>query len=177
MVADSKPTPGRRKTAPRMNGVMTRKQAADKSRGEERQQLMNGNGKLHRPAGSRSESVPKENIFLFYPNLIGECLCDCSQNFAGLTVAKWSSRIFPHRSCSRIPLLHASPPSDMLPPLQHLLPPRRTRWGRGPALRTINPIRSGSRHGHGSMHNGLSARLPKLSMAEMGPSVPGAYKS
>ncbi|KAI9880253.1 MAG: CDP-diacylglycerol-inositol 3-phosphatidyltransferase [Pleopsidium flavum] len=54
-----------------MNGVRTRRRTAEESRGEERQQLMNGNGKVHGPTGRRRESLPTENIFLFYPNLIG----------------------------------------------------------------------------------------------------------
>ena len=38
------------------------------------QHMMNGNGKVHIPAAGRSEAATTENIFLFYPNLIGSRL-------------------------------------------------------------------------------------------------------
>ena len=54
-----------------MNGVRTRKPIAEKAMDGGSQHMMNGNGKVPSPAGGRSEMATKENIFLFYPNLIG----------------------------------------------------------------------------------------------------------
>lgn len=54
-----------------MNGARTRKPLAEKSLDGDTQHMMNGNGKVHLPAGERNDAAPEENIFLFYPNLIG----------------------------------------------------------------------------------------------------------
>jgi CDP-diacylglycerol--inositol 3-phosphatidyltransferase len=68
-----------------MSSVRTRRQAAAVStpstpmpapRGQE--VVMNGNGSAHHP---EREDHPKENIFLFWPNLIGQLL---SQTFYGI---------------------------------------------------------------------------------------------
>lgn len=69
-----------------MSGARTRRQAALAAADEtptkkgsepvaEQKVLTNGNGELHAPLVESSESSePKENIFLFAPNLIGTLL-------------------------------------------------------------------------------------------------------
>lgn len=60
-----------------MNGARTRKPLAKKSRNGGTQHIMNGNGKVHLPAGDCNDAATEENIFLFYPNLIGSHFQDC----------------------------------------------------------------------------------------------------
>lgn len=76
---DSLPRQRRRKSAvtqdreeAAMNGARTRK-----SRNGGTQHMMNGNGKVHLPAGDYNDAATEENIFLFYPNLIGSHFQDC----------------------------------------------------------------------------------------------------
>jgi len=157
-----------------MNGVRTRKPPARLLNGDP-QHMLNGNGKVHLPAGDRNDAAETENIFLFYPNLIGlysQRLHDALS--AGLMP---SPRILSYRPRNRISLLHAPAPSDMLAPLQHLLPPGRTRRGRGTAIRAIDQIRSRARHGHGSMHHSLSTGIPEFCMAEMVAFIPRPHQS
>lgn len=62
-----------------MNGVRTRRQAARADKMTEQELVSNGNGKLHEPTEASKET--SENIFLFYPNIIGrhrECEGGCS---------------------------------------------------------------------------------------------------
>lgn len=54
-----------------MNGVRTKKALAKTSLNGDTQRIVNGNGKVHSPARDRSDAATEENIFLFYPNLIG----------------------------------------------------------------------------------------------------------
>ncbi|KAI9681091.1 MAG: CDP-diacylglycerol-inositol 3-phosphatidyltransferase [Caeruleum heppii] len=57
-----------------MSGVRTTKQRAEEDSllsESELDGVMNGNGKLHSPSKSRAVIESSENIFLFYPNLIG----------------------------------------------------------------------------------------------------------
>ena len=62
-----------------MSTRQTRRQAAKASNSppasdEDRQQVaMNGNGSAHHTPED-SDSGPEENIFLFWPNIIGMCL-------------------------------------------------------------------------------------------------------
>ena len=79
------------------------------------------------------DDEPKENIFLFYPNIIGMCLrfysFDC--NFVRFLFTDSSAlRILPHRACHRVPLLHAPPPSYMFAPLHRLLSAGWCGWSR-----------------------------------------------
>lgn len=52
-----------------MNGVRTRRQTAQGDKMAQQEVIYNGNGKLHEPTKASNDS--SENIFLFYPNLIG----------------------------------------------------------------------------------------------------------
>lgn len=55
-----------------MSGIKTRRELVEdyKSRNSG-ESLMNGNGKVMASVESRTRAAPKENVFLFYPNLIG----------------------------------------------------------------------------------------------------------
>ncbi len=61
-----------------MNGVRTRKPPAEKLLNGNTQHIVNGNGKVSSPAGDRDDAAETENIFLFYPNLIGLYFRDCT---------------------------------------------------------------------------------------------------
>lgn len=54
-----------------MNGLKMRKPLAAEAINGGSQHTMNGNGNVPSAAGGRSETAAEENIFLFYPNLIG----------------------------------------------------------------------------------------------------------
>ena len=73
-----------------MNGVKTRKQTAKEAKGEPLSKGLNGspNGHLSRdlPASSRVKST--ENIFLFYPNIIGSSLPVCLPIFMLISLAQ-----------------------------------------------------------------------------------------
>lgn len=99
-----------------MDGVRTRKQPAKAANGVE--QKVNG----HADSGDRTTAFaePTENIFLFWPNVIGAY---------GITLVKCTllanivSRLLPHHPRHRIALLHALAPPDVFLPLQHQLSP------------------------------------------------------
>jgi len=161
-----------------MNGsprMRTRKKVAEDAKEAIGKPTMNGhaNGSIHsrRPD---SETEPTENIFLFYPNIIGQTRALPMQS-PRPTDARMA-RLFSHHSCNRIPLLHAPPPSNLLSPLQHLLPPGRPRRRSSAAFPAIDAIRRRARYGDGSMHNRLLARLPGLGMATLGAAVSGPDK-
>ena len=52
-----------------MNGVRTKRQAAKADKMAQQDVISNGNGEVHKPTKPSKES--SENIFLFYPNIIG----------------------------------------------------------------------------------------------------------
>ncbi|MCJ1367226.1 CDP-diacylglycerol-inositol 3-phosphatidyltransferase [Acarospora aff. strigata] len=54
-----------------MNGVRTRNKVAESLSNGGSQHTISGNGKVHEPSEAHSETASTENIFLFYPNLIG----------------------------------------------------------------------------------------------------------
>ena len=97
-----------------MGGVQTRKQAK-----ETEQKLItpenagiNGSAKV---SMARLDE-PTENIFLFWPNIIGKALNLSKPNHI-LTL----SRILAHSARPRVTVLHAPSPANMLDTLQHLL--------------------------------------------------------
>ena len=59
-----------------MNGVRTRKPTAQEAKGESTSKELNGsaNGHLSRDNAAASGAKSTENIFLFYPNIIGSSL-------------------------------------------------------------------------------------------------------
>lgn len=79
------------------------------------------------------DDEPKENIFLFYPNIIGMCLRSYSLNpqlCEGSFTDNFVLRIHPYRACHRVPLLHAPPPSHMFAPLHRVLSAGWCGWSR-----------------------------------------------
>ena len=90
--------------------------------------VMNGNGSAHH-VPEASDSTIDENIFLFWPNIIGIYPLELQRVFvlekANLMML---SRLLPNRPRHRVSLLHAPPPSHMFVSLQRLLPPRCPRW-------------------------------------------------
>ena len=149
-------------------GVRTRRQAA-RAANQEVQKPMNGhiNGSAH-----PHEPVPlipqkKENIFLFYPNIIGMS-GPISTKLRYIVANRMISRILTDSPRPSISLLHASAPSHLLFTLQHILPPRRTRRGSGALLPAINPVRCRTRYDHRPVHYFLPARLPRISLATLG---------
>jgi hypothetical protein len=129
---------------------------------------VNGNGSAHTSA----KNEKTENIFLFWPNLIGQL----RQAMAGdlMDARLTCDRLLAHLACIRISLLHASPSAHLLWPVQRLLPPRRARRICRAVLRTVHKIRCRLGHGDRSLHNRLSPRLPLVRMAALGHSLPGA---
>ena len=85
--------------------------------------MANGKPKMNGTVGKMDERIEKEeNIFLFVPNVIGRS----KPRAPYFTKADHtSSRLLPNHPGHRLPLLHAPPPPNMLPPLLDLLPPRR----------------------------------------------------
>lgn len=62
-----------------MNGVRIRRQAAQADKMTQQEAISIGDGRLHEPTETNKET--SENIFLFYPNIIGrhrECEGGCS---------------------------------------------------------------------------------------------------
>ena len=135
------------------------------------------------PAGRRmsmSEAIEKiddsfskqENIFLFVPNLIGK-ETTCSR---GMRLTD-QCRLQPNLPRFCFSILHAHTSSDMLPPLQHIMPPRCTgRHGRE-KIQPINAVRRSARHGNRQMHDYLPARLPGSSVPQMEYCLPRSDQS
>lgn len=117
----------------------------------------------------------KENIFLFAPNVIGKLIVKPASalptRHAKLTIVLRRIRTCHPRR--RIALLHASPPTHLLPSLQRLVSSRCSRRYRRTPLQSIDDLWRRSRHGDGSLHNGVSARLLEFGVAAMGHLVPG----
>ena len=82
--------------------------------------LANGNGSAHGPV-TLEPLEPKENIFLFYPNLIGQY--PGRTPFFEPVLMHMAFRILTDHSCRGLSLLHASSPTHVLSPLQYLMPP------------------------------------------------------
>ena len=77
----------------------------------ETRSMANGNGVAVRSAKTAPEEEEKENIFMFYPNLIGMFrLWTAVPHLTG-------PRLLPRRPRHSLPLLHAPPPAHMLAPL------------------------------------------------------------
>jgi hypothetical protein len=130
-----------------MSSVRTRRQAAAVSSPatpspapREEQAVMNGNGRAH---GSAKDDYRKENIFLFWPNLIGTFQQICSERKTVLT----SFRLCSNHSCIRVPILHATSSKNLLRFVQRLLPSRCPRWVCCTIFRTIYKIWSCLGHG------------------------------
>src|SRR5579871_3396256 len=81
------------------------------------------NGTIRSPGNERQVPEKKENIFLFVPNLIGTV----KFSFLGYLADRATLRLFTYYSCNIFPLLHASPPAYLLPPLLHILHTRCIR--------------------------------------------------
>lgn len=123
-----------------MSSRKTRSQAAqgldvEPSAGDApRDVVMNGNGSAHH-GSEASDSAPDENIFLFWPNIIGKSSSGASARVYLMKTYKMVlPRLLSNRPRHRVSLLHAPPPSHMLVPLQRILPPRCPRWLRRPIL-------------------------------------------
>lgn len=135
--------------------------------------ILDGHARGPRDATKRSETT--ENIFLFYPNLIGNISLRVLVRCAPLREMEslWGTlRLFSNRTRGGFPSLHAPSSPHLLAPLQHLLSPRCLGWSGGTTLQPSHPFRRGSRYGHGSMHHRLSLSLPQFRVASMGPLVP-----
>ena len=153
-----------------MNGVRTRKKQAEVTDKSERK--LNGHANPRDRDGTSIEQP--ENIFLFYPNIIGTLVLVLSFTRFPL-IHRY--RIFAHRPCHCLPLLYALAPKDLLLALQHIMPPRRSRWRCGAALRPVHPIRCRTGYGDRSLHNLVLARLPQLRLPTMGSSIPRSDQS
>ena len=79
---------------------------------------MNGNGSAHGHV-TDAEAYPKENIFIFIPNLIGK-LHSISPKLQPLTQ---DARLFTDRAGHSIPILYATPSPNLFSSLQHILSP------------------------------------------------------
>lgn len=123
---------------------------------------MNGNGSAHGHV-TDVEAYPKENIFIFIPNLIGKLQPNSSKS----PTTKPHVRIFTDRTSHSIPILHAPSSTNLFPPLQHILSPRRTRRLRSTSFRAINSIRCRPRHGNRPLHNSLPSRLFSIRLPKM----------
>jgi hypothetical protein len=133
--------------------------------------LPNGNGNMVRPTSRDVEEEEDENIFLFYPNLIGMHsiqLPNISQ------LIKPTNRLLPRRPRRSLALLHAPPPTHMLAPILDILPARRARRARRPPLPAIDKVRRCPGHGDGPLHDGVPARVPGVSIPPVEHRVPGA---
>lgn len=104
---------------------------------EDPRPLADGNGSTVGPA-QQDTHESEENIFLFYPNLIGTN----SSRFTGPINSQFSSRLLPHRPRHRFPLLHAASPPNLLLSLQRILLARRARRGSGTVLPPEDNVRS-----------------------------------
>lgn len=68
-----------------MNGMETRRQSAQAAKGDTPRKIPNGNANGHvEGRNAAGESRPTENIFLFYPNIIGSSFPDVSPLQNGL---------------------------------------------------------------------------------------------
>lgn len=81
-------------------------------------------------------------------------------------------RVLPNRPSHRFSVLYASPPSNLLPPLQCLVSPRCAGRLRGAVLQPVDYLRRGAGYGDRSVYHGLSARFPELRVASLGDSLP-----
>lgn len=129
------------------------------------------NGKPNEYSNISQQRVElSENIFLFYPNLIGMLITMISDK------PTWSSlmlfRLLTHRPRYRVSLLHAPTSPNVLWPLQYLLPTRCSGWSGRPILSTVYPLRRCIGHGHRSLHNGMFVGVPELCLASMGSFIP-----
>ena len=125
------------------------------------------------PAGRRmsmSEAIEKiddsfysqENIFLFVPNLIGREIHCCPR--MRLTD---QCRLQPNLPRFRFSVLYAHTPSNMLPPLQHIMPPRCPGRHGCEKIQPINAIRRSAGYGNRQVYNYLLASLPGSSISSM----------
>ncbi len=79
---------------------------------------LDGNGDAHvSPAPKTTSAGPAENIFLFWPNLIGECPGRFPLHARRRRLTLFLARVFPHRIGRRIIILHAAASANMLPTL------------------------------------------------------------
>lgn len=158
-----------------MSSVKTRRQTAAASTpstptpAAREQVIMNGNASAQKP---QEEDYPRENIFLFWPNVIGEL--DQMQMW-GVWRILIHGRIF--SNCARIglPLLHAPSSTHLYSLIQYFVSSRCSRWIRRPGFRAIYKIWCGIGYGHRSMYHSLLARLPLFGLASMGPSLPRTH--
>ena len=94
---------------------------------------MNGHGVAKENGNDHKakDSSPKENIFLFWPNVIGMVLSQpisaylYSSLFELITISH--RRLLSHSPSHRLSLLHAASPPNLLRPLQHFLSTRCPR--------------------------------------------------
>lgn len=157
-----------------MNGVRTRKQTAKGGKPKDEKTAADANGNangyintngLVAKRAERAET--SENIFLFYPNIIGGL-----QVLSSPAPVSDHSRLHTHHPCHCISLLHAPSSKNVLHPVQHLMPVgcpgRRCRS----ILSAVDSLRCRARHGHRSLHNRLLVGVSELGLAAMGAVVP-----
>ncbi len=149
-----------------MDGVRPRKQPAKAANGVERK--INGYADLGDRTTASAE--PTENIFLFWPNVIGAY---GTSPVTSTLLANIVSRLLPHRTGHRIALLHAIAPADVFLSLQHQLSPGCSRRVGGPTIQPIHAVRGCIGHDHGSMYNLVPLSFPQLRFSPVVDSVPG----
>lgn len=154
-----------------MNGVRTRKQTAF---------VQQDGAKLNGHANPKDRQLQapeqQENIFLFYPNIIGLQPSSWSSQLCIIGLNNPLFRLLPHHPGYCIPLLHASPSAHLLPPLQHFLSPRCPRRRRSSPLPAIDAFRRGPGHGDRPLHHLLPPCLPELRLSPMGATLPRPHQ-
>lgn len=150
-----------------MNGVEPRRQTAKVAKPRDEKTTTGdvdgkANGYVNNKTPKRADS--SENIFLFYPNIIGvfQVLLFL------LDVVSDHTRVLTHHPCHCIAVLHAPPPKNMLPPVQRLMPAGCPRRRGCSVLSTVHSLRCRARHGYGSLHNRLLVSISELRLASMG---------
>lgn len=84
---------------------------------------MNGSARRKRSPPRDGQHSEKENIFLFWPNIIGRPLNDITLMVSWIIYCILTvDRIHPYCPRNRLALLHAPSPPNMLGPVQRLLP-------------------------------------------------------
>jgi hypothetical protein len=137
-----------------------------------------GNGSIKTPHIARDEV--KENIFVFIPNLIGTIQSCTKTTTLHTRLPMYNlltrTRLLPYLPGHPLPLLYATPSPHMLHTLLHILPPRRPRRPRSPQIQPVHKVRCSARHGHRSLHHGLSAGIPGICLPPLVNCLPGTHQ-
>lgn len=133
------------------------------------QSALNGTIRPSRSEGQVSEK--KENIFLFVPNLIGTV--ESHLRFLGYLADRATHRLLTYYPRNLFPLLHASPPAYLLPPLLHLLYTRCLRRLYRTSPGTIHTLWCGIGYDNGPMYHCESSCISSVRISALLDHLPG----